>query len=109
MTPYKITNQGSKVTKNQKYKQTTLQIHRNDMTDINYEDFNAFVNKLISKKKNNQQILIRGLSKLGWLTYLSYNQVALSGDQDDYLDGRISNTQNSFQLSQFQIIIMEKQ
>jgi hypothetical protein len=79
------------------------------MTDINYEDFNAFVNKLITKKKNNQQILIRGLSKLGWLTYLSYNQVALSGDQDDYLDGRISNIQNSFQLSQFQIIIMEKQ
>ena len=109
MNPYKITNQGSKVTKNLKYKQTTLQIHRNDMTEINYADFSSFVVKLLTKKKNNQQILIRGLSKLGWLTYLSYNQQALSGDDDDYLDGRVSNTQNEFLLSQFQIIIMETQ
>jgi hypothetical protein len=109
MNPYKITNQGSKVTKNLKYKQTTLQIHRNDLTEINYEDFKAFVTKLLTKKKSNQQILIRGLSKLGWLTYLSYNQIALSGEEDDYLDGRISNTANTFKLTQFQIIIMEKQ
>jgi len=51
MNPYKITNQGSKVTKNLKYKQITLQIHRNDLTEINYEDFKAFVTKLLTKKE----------------------------------------------------------
>ena len=107
MNPYKISNQGSRITKNQNYKQTTLQVHRIDQTDIKFDDFKIFVDKLLSKKKNNQKILIRGLSKLGWLTYLSYNQESLTSDGDDYLDGRVSNTQNEFKLSQFQIVIME--
>ena len=47
MNPYKISNQGSRITKNQNYKQTTLQVHRIDQTDIKFDDFKIFVDKLL--------------------------------------------------------------
>ena len=112
MNPYTITQQETKITKNKKMKQITLQVHRTDQTEIKYKDFSLFVNKLLKeKKKTNQQILIRGLSKLGWLTYVSYNQNSYNDNgDDDYLNGRVSESaSDSFTLSQFQIIIMEKQ
>jgi hypothetical protein len=48
--PYVISIQGVKQTKDNKFKQTTLRIHRNDEKDINFNDLNSFVSKMISKK-----------------------------------------------------------
>ena len=55
--PYVISIQGVKQTKDNKFKQTTLRIHRSDEKDINFNDLNSFVSKMLSKMQSKQKLL----------------------------------------------------
>ena len=94
--PYVILIQGVKQTKDNKFKQTTLRIHRSDEKDINFNDLNSFVCTMLSKKQSKQKIAIRGLTPIGWMTYMSH--------KDEYLNGRVEeDTKFANSISQFQI------
>ena len=108
--PYVISIQGVKQTKDNKFKQTTLRIHRSNKKDIiNFNDLNSFVSKMISKKQSKQKITVRGLTPIGWMTYMSHNEDFLNiMSKDEYLNGRVEeDTKFSNSISQFQIIISE--
>ena len=107
--PYVISIQGVKQTKDNKFKQTTLKIHRSDEKDINFNDLNSFVSKMLTKKQSNQKISIRGLTPIGWMTYMSHNEDFLNiMSKDEYLNGRVEeDTKFTNSISQFQIIISE--
>ena len=107
--PYVISIQGVKQTKDSKFKQTTLKIHRSDEKDINFKDLNSFVSKMLTKKQSKQKISIRGLTPIGWMTYMSHNEDFLNiMSKDEYLNGRVEeDTKFSNSISQFQIIISE--
>ena len=107
--PYVISIQGVKQTKDNKFKQTTLKIHRSDEKDINFNDLNSFVSKMLTKKQSKQKISIRGLTPIGWMTYMSHNEDFLNiMSKDEYLNGRVEeDTKCSDSISQFQIIISE--
>ena len=106
---YVISIQGVKQTKDNKFKQTTLRIHRSDEKDINFNDLNSFVSKMLTKKQSKQKIAIRGLTPIGWMTYMSHNEDFLNiMSKDEYLNGRVEeDTKFSNSISQFQIIISE--
>ena len=107
--PYVISIQVDKQTKDNKFKQTTLRIHRSDEKDINFNDLNSFVSKMLTKKQSKQKITIRGLTPLGWMTYMSHNEDFLNiMSKDEYLNGRVEeDTKFTNSISQFQIIISE--
>ena len=107
--PYVISIQGVKQTKDNKFKQTTLRIHRSDEKDINFNDLNSFVSKMLTKKQSKQKITLRGLTPLGWMTYMSHNEDFLNiMSKDEYLNGRVEeDTKFTNSISQFQIIISE--
>ena len=107
--PYIIRNQGQRETRNGQYRQTTINIHRADDTDISFDELFNFTQKAIGKKKEEQRLMIRALTPMGWMTYKGYNDDIINiMNEEEYLNGRVSSdTKFSDSISQFQIIISQ--
>ena len=97
-----------KATKNGKYIQTKIQIS-DDNRYLSNDQVKVLSQKLLNKKKDNQKLMIKALTPVGWLTYLSYNDNINNFENvEDYLDGRIENTAKfNDDVSQINVIIME--
>lgn len=97
-----------KATKNGKYIQTNIQIS-DDNRYLSNKQVKVLSEKILKKKKDNQKLMVKALTPIGWLTYLSYNDnIDNFENVENYLDGRISNDAKfNNDISQINIIIME--
>ena len=97
-----------KQTKNGKNTQTNIQITNGDKY-LSNNQIKLLSKGILNKKKENQKLMVKALTPLGWLTYISYGDLIEDYENiENYLDGRISNTTKfNNDISQINIIIME--
>ena len=97
-----------KQTKNGRNIQTNIQI-TNENKYLSNIQIKNLTKGILNKKRENQKLMIKALTPLGWLTYISYNQNINDYENvEDYLDGGISNNAKfNNDVSQINIIIME--
>ena len=97
-----------KQTKNGKNTQTNIQIN-NGNKYLSNTQIKLLSKGILNKKKDNQNVMIKALTPVGWLTYISYgDNIDNFENIEDYLDGRITNTQTfNNDISQINVIIME--
>ena len=97
-----------KQTKNGQNTQTNIQIN-NGNKYLSNTQIKLLSKGILNKKRENQKLMIKALTPLGWLTYLSYgDKIDNFENFDYYLNGRITNTSIfNNDISQLNVIIME--
>lgn len=100
-----------KVIKNKKMKQSIIQMNKTN-ENISEDEVRDIVRSTLKKKKKNQNLMVRCLTEIGWITYLSYgnNSVDDLEDIEDYIDGRIENTDKfNDNIYQLHLVITENE
>jgi ABC-type enterochelin transport system ATPase subunit len=90
----KIVSTTTRKTKKNRFSQKTINIKKDNETTIKFAELSAFAKKVVSKKKPNQNVQIIASTPLGYFTYLKYNGQmlnALSGENENYLDGLLND------------------
>ena len=97
-----------KETKNKKMKQSIIQMNKPNGT-ITEDEVKGIIKATLKKKKNNQKLMVRCLTEIGWITYLSYdNNISGMEDIEDYVNGRIENADNfNDRIYQIHLVILE--
>lgn len=100
-----------KVMKKKKMKQTIIQMNKTN-ENMSEEEVRDIVHSTLKKKKENQHLMVRCLTEIGWITYLSYgnNNVDDLEGIEDYIDGRIENTDKfNDNIYQLHLVITENE
>jgi len=73
-----------------KYKQSTISMNNKNKSFLSSDDVYNLVDKVLMKKKENQKMMVRVLTPIGWLQYLSYGfNMEQIETVEDYLQGRV--------------------
>jgi hypothetical protein len=99
-----------KIQKKKKLKQTIIQMNKTN-ENMSEDELRGIISSVLKKKKSSQKLMVRCLTELGWLTVLSYgNHIEALEMIDDYVNGRIENTEKfNDNIYQVHLIITEQE
>lgn len=99
-----------KIMKKKKMKQSIIQMNK-DNQNMTEDEVRDIVRSTLKKKKKSQNLMVRCLTEIGWLTYLSYgNNIDDMENIEDYINGRIENTDKfNDNIYQLHLVITENE
>lgn len=98
-----------KTTRNGKNTQTTIQVNDDNNRFLSNTQIKELGKTILNNKADNKKLLLRALTPIGWLTFLSYSDTIDNYEGiEDYLNGSINNSAKfNNDIAQIHITIME--
>ena len=98
-----------KETKNKKMKQSIIQMNKPNGTITN-DEVKSIVKASLKRKTKDINFMVRCLTEIGWITYLSYDDDTSPIENiEDYINGRIENTDKfNDKIYQIHLIVLKK-